>query len=131
MDMTDVMKMMLNSGSVDQVAKMLGVNQNEASSALEEVLPMLLKGMQGQAQNKETQQGFLQALQDHSEKDTSDFTQYLKSVDTTDGAKIVKHLLGSKEEEVAAKATKKSGLLSALTHLAHEQRCCDSHDLHL
>ena len=110
MDMTDVMKMMLNKGSVDQVSQMLGVDQQEATSALEEVLPMLLKGMQGQAQNKETQQGFLQALQDHSQQDTSDFSKFLKNVDTDDGAKIVKHLLGAKEEEVAAKAKKKSGL---------------------
>ena len=110
MDMNDVMKMMLNSGSIDQVAQMLGVDQQGASSALQEVLPMLLKGMQGQAQNKDTQQGFLQALQDHGQKDTSDFTKFLKNVDTDDGAKIVKHLLGAKEEEVAAKAKKKSGL---------------------
>ena len=110
MDMTDVMKMMLNSGNVGQVGQMLGVNEKEATSALEEVLPMLLKGMQGQAQNKETQQGFLQALQDHSQQDTSDFSKFLKNVDTDDGAKIVKHLLGAKEEEVAAKAKKKSGL---------------------
>ena len=110
MDMTDVMKMMLNSGNVGQVGQMLGVNEKEAASALEEVLPMLLKGMQGQAQNKETQQGFLQALQDHSQQDTSDFSKFLKNVDTDDGAKIVKHLLGAKEEEVAAKAKKKSGL---------------------
>ena len=110
MDMTDVMKTMLNSGSVDQVAQMLGVNQQDASSAIQEVLPMLLQGMKGQATNKETQQGFLQALQDHGSKDTGDFTSFLKNVDTEDGAKIVNHLLGSKQEEVAAKAKKKSGL---------------------
>ena len=110
MDINDLMGTMLNSGALDQVSQMLGVNQKEAGSAIEEVLPMLLKGMQGQAKNKETQQGFLQALQDHSNDDTSDFTKYLKNVDTEDGAKIVKHLLGAQQEEVAAKATKKSGL---------------------
>lgn len=110
MDMNDVMKMMLNSGNVSQIGKLLGVNEQEASSAIQEVLPMLLQGMQGQAQNKDTQQGFLQALQDHSNDDTSDFTRFLTNVDTEDGAKIVKHLLGSKQEEVAAKAKKKSGL---------------------
>ena len=110
MDMNDVMKMMLNSGNIGQMGKLLGVNEQEATSAIEDVLPMLIKGMQGQATNKETQQGFLKALQDHSQDDTSDFTRFLKNVDTDDGAKIVKHLLGQKEEEVAAKATKKSGL---------------------
>ncbi len=110
MDINDLMGTMLSSGAIDQVSQMLGVNQKEAGSAIEEVLPMLLKGMQGQARNKDTQQGFLQALQDHSNNDTSDFTKYLKNVDTDDGAKIVKHLLGAQQEEVAAKAKKKSGL---------------------
>ena len=110
MDMNDVMKMMLNSGNLGQMGKLLGVGEQEATSAIEEVLPMLIQGMQGQATNKQTQQGFLQALQDHSQDDTSDFTSFLKNVDTEDGAKIVNHLLGSKKEEVAAKATKKSGL---------------------
>ncbi len=110
MDMNDVMKMMLNSGNLGQMGQLLGVNEQEATSAIEEVLPMLIKGMQGQATNKETQQGFLQALNDHSNDDTSDFTRFLKNVDTEDGAKIVKHLLGNQTEEVAAKAQKKSGL---------------------
>ena len=110
MDMNDVMKMMLNSGNIGQMGQLLGVNEQEAASAIEEVLPMLIKGMQGQATNKETQQGFLKALQDHSQDDTSDFTRFLNNVDTEDGAKIVNHLLGQKQEEVAAKATKRSGL---------------------
>ena len=110
MDMNDVMKMMLNSGNIGQMGQLLGVNEQEAASAIEEVLPMLIKGMQGQATNKETQQGFLKALQDHSQDDTSDFTKFLKNVDTDDGAKIVNHLLGQRQEEVAAKATKRSGL---------------------
>ena len=110
MDMTDVMSTMLNSGALGQVSQMLGVNEQEAGYAIEEVLPLLLKGMQGQAKNKETQQGFLKALQDHSAQDTSDISQFLKNVDTEDGAKIVKHLLGAQQEEVAARAKKKSGL---------------------
>ena len=36
--------------------------------------------------------------------------RFLRNVDTDDGAKIVNHLLGSKQEEVAAKARKKSGI---------------------
>lgn len=110
MDMTDMMQMLLNSGSLGQMSQMLGVGEKEASSAVEEVLPMLLKGMQGQAKNKDTREGFLQALKDHSNDDVSDINKYLKNVDTDDGAKIVKHLLGAQQEEVAAKAKKKSGL---------------------
>ena len=60
--------------------------------------------------NEETKYGFMQALNDHSKQDTRDLRKAVKDADVDDGAKIVKHLLGAQEEEVAAKATKKSGL---------------------
>ena len=110
MDMNDIMKMLLTSGAAEQVSAQTGVSANEAASVIEDVLPMLLKGMQGQATNKTTQQSFLQALSDHSKNDTADLGAFIKNVDTDDGAKIVNHLLGEQKEEVAAKAKKKSGI---------------------
>ena len=111
MDMETIMNMMLQSGALEQVSGMLGVDDKSAVSAIETVMPMLLKGMQGQATNANTQQGFMQALLDHSAEDTSDLKQAVKNVDVEDGAKIVNHLLGAQQqEEVAAKAIKKSGL---------------------
>lgn len=110
MDMENIMKMMLQSGALDQVSGMLGVDGKSAESAIEYVMPMLLKGMQGQMKSEDTKYGFLQALNDHSKNDTDDLRKAVKNVDMTDGAKVVKHLLGAQEEEVAAKATKKSGL---------------------
>ena len=110
MDMETVMKMMLNSGALEQVSGMLGVDEKNAETAIEYVMPMLLKGMQGQMSNKKTQDSFVQALLDHSQDDTADLKKAVKNVDLTDGAKIVNHLLGAEQEEVAAKARKKSGL---------------------
>ncbi|MBQ6455801.1 MAG: DUF937 domain-containing protein [Mogibacterium sp.] len=110
MDMNDILKMMIASGALEQISQQTGVSSKDAANVLEDVLPVLLMGMQGQAKNKNTQQGFLQALQDHGKQDTSDMNRFLRNVDTDDGAKIVNHLLGSKQEEVAAKARKKSGI---------------------
>jgi hypothetical protein len=110
MDMTSVMEMALKSGALEQVSGMLGIDEKNAEAAIETVMPLLLKGMQGQMSNKETQPGFLQALKDHSADDTDDLKKAVKNVDMEDGAKIVNHLLGTKQEEVAAKAKKKSGL---------------------
>ena len=106
MDMETIMKMMLQSGALDQVTSMLGVDEKGAQSAIETVMPMLLKGMQ----SEDTKYGFLQALNDHSKQDTKDLKKAVKNVDVDDGYKIVKHLLGAEEEELAAKAKKKSGL---------------------
>ena len=110
-DVTSLMEAAIKSGALGQVSNMLGVDEKSAESAMEVVMPMLLKGMQGQAQNKETQYGFMQALLDHSKDDTDDLQKAVKNVDVADGAKIVNHLLrGAEQEEVAAKAKKKSGL---------------------
>ena len=111
MDMETIMKMMIQSGALEQVSGMLGVDGKSAESAIETVMPMLLRGMQGQMKNEDTKYGFLQALRDHSADDTDDLQKAVKNVDVTDGAKIVNHLLKAPEqEEVAAKAKRKSGL---------------------
>ena len=110
MDMNDVIKVAIEAGALQQVSKKLGVSEKDANAAVEVILPMLLMGMQGQAKNKDTKDGFLKALNDHSKSDTKDVKKFIKNVDEEDGAKIVKHLLGSKTDEVAAKAKKKSGL---------------------
>ena len=110
-DVTSLMEAAIKSGALGQVSNMLGVDEKSAESAMEVVMPMLLKGMQGQAQNKDTQQGFMQALLDHSKDDTDDLQKAVKNVDVVDGAKIVNHLLkGTEQEEIAAKAKKKSGI---------------------
>ena len=110
MDMETIMKLMLSSGALDQVTEKLGIDEKGAEAAIETVLPMLLKGMQGQMKNQDTQFGFMQALMDHSKDDTDDLKKAVKNVDMNDGAKIVNHLLGAEQEELAAKAKKKSGL---------------------
>ena len=110
MEMNDVIEMAVKAGAVEQVSKMVGLSEKDVAPAIEAVLPLLIKGMQGQAKGKDTKQGFLQALDDHSKDDTSDLRKSLKNVDVDDGAKIVDHLLGTKKEEIAAKAKKKSGL---------------------
>lgn len=110
MDMMDILKMAKSAGVTDQISKMTGIPADTAETVIEDVLPTLLKGMQGQATNKETKESFMQAVEDHGKADTTDLTKFLGGVDVEDGAKIVKHLLGAQEEEVAAKAKKKSGI---------------------
>ena len=110
MDMNDILKLMIASGAVDQISQQTGISANDAANVMEDVLPILIKGMQGQASNKSTQEGFLKDLADHGKEDTSDISKFLKKVDTDDGDKIVGHLLGNDKEAVAAKAKKKSGI---------------------
>lgn len=108
--MNEILKMLINSQATDQIKEQTGLSPKETASVVEAVLPMLLRGMESQAQNESTKQGFMKAVKDHGKDDSSDIANFLKNVDVDDGAKIVNHLLGSEAETVAAKANKKSGV---------------------
>ena len=110
MEMNKLVEAAIKAGALEQVSKMIGVSEEDTGKAINVVLPLLLKGMQGQAKSQETKEGFLKALDDHGKNDPKDVKKFLSKVDTDDGAKIVNHLLGSSTEDVAAKAKKKSGL---------------------
>ena len=110
MDMETMMKIMLSQQAVSQVSEQTGISKQDAADVIQDVLPLLIKGMQSQAKNESTQAGFLEALNTHGKEDASDVGSFLRNVDTDDGDKIVSHLLGANKEEVAAKAKKKSGI---------------------
>ena len=86
------------------------VSRNDMSNALAALLPQLLNGAVAQSEGEETKAGFNQALEDHSKDEATGFAGFMKNVDVADGAKIVKHLLGSKQDEVVEETAKKSGL---------------------
>lgn len=110
MDTSKIMELMTSKDALSQVGSLAGISEKDAGKVMEQVLPMLMKGMQGQAESEATQKSFLDALSAHGANDTSDVAGFLQNVDITDGAKIVGHLLGSKEESAAAKAGEKSGI---------------------
>lgn len=110
MDLNSIMKLMTSSDALGQVSSLTGVSEKEAGSALEEIVPMLLKGMQGQANDKSTADSFLSALSAHGQNDTSDIASFLSNVDIEDGSKIVGHLLGDKKEAKAEEVRGNLGL---------------------
>ena len=108
-----IMKTLLSSDALSGIASTTGASESDVSSVLTSVLPSLLNGANTQATQTSTAASFVQALTDHSEKDTSDLTSFFKNVDLTDGTKIVKHLLGSTGTEETTKAAAKSSGVSA------------------
>lgn len=108
MDMNTILKSVLSSDAIGQVGKLAGIDEKDAANALTEIIPFLMKGAQGQS--KATGNGFLEALLEHGEKDSSDMAKFVKNIDVEDGAKIVKHLLGGEQTAAAKKAAEKSGI---------------------
>ncbi len=106
LDLNDALKMF----NVVTGADTKDVTRNDMAAAISSLLPQLLNGAVEQSKGSETKDGFSKALDDHSKDEASSFTGFMKNVDMTDGAKIVKHLLGSKQEAVVEDTAKKAGL---------------------
>ena len=123
MDMNSLIKTLLSSDSVSGVSKATKASDSNVQSVLNAALPLLLNGAKAQSEDKNTSESFANALLSHGQKDTSNLSSFLKNVDLEDGAKIVKHLLGSgdtvkeiaKESGVSAKET--GNILSATAPL--------------
>ena len=105
-------KTILSSDALSAIAKQTNVSSDAVSEILSNALPALLNGANQQATQKSTAESFLEAIQSHGSNDTSNIGSFLKNVDIDDGAKIVKHLLGSNSDTLTKKVAKtsKSGI---------------------
>lgn len=113
MDTSTLMKLVLSANSTGAISQNTGVSQEQITSVLSSVMPMLLEGASAQATGKDTADSFAQALDIHGEKDTKDLSQFLGGVDLGDAAKILQHLLGGNTSSTVSAAAKKSGVSEA------------------
>jgi hypothetical protein len=94
----DILKML----PIDQIASKLGVDPATAQQAVVEGGGAILSGLQKNAQTPEGSAAIEKALGKHNNLgDSVD----IDAVDTADGEKILKHVFGSKEQEVAQTLT--------------------------
>ena len=94
MDLNALMSTMLSEESIDNIGRKAGASSDEVRGVLGNALPLLLGGANNQATDQATASGFVGALQQHAQDDTSNLTSFLGNVDMGDGAKIISHLLG-------------------------------------
>ena len=113
MDLMKLAGTLLSSDSVNGVSERTGSSGTDVSKVLAKALPVLLDGANDQAKGNKTSKGFASALSDHAKDDTSDLSGFLGKVDMEDGAKILGHLLGSKEEDKVNEIAEDSGLDTA------------------
>lgn len=88
---------LLNDVPLGDIAKQLGVDEATAKQAVTQALPGLLGGMAVNASSEEGASQLTSALKKH---EGAKF-KGLDEVDTEDGKKIVKHVLGDREQDVA------------------------------
>ena len=85
---------------VDQIADMLGTDRQTAQSAVEAAVPTLLAGMHNNAQAPEGAASLESALGQHHDG-LVDGGVDAAQVDTADGEKIVSHVFGGRQDQVA------------------------------
>ena len=86
---------------VDQIAGLLGTDQQTAQAAVEAAVPTLLAGMQVNAQASDGAASLESALGQHQDgllEGGVDVSQ----VNTADGEKIVSHVFGGQQDQVAS-----------------------------
>ena len=110
MDLGKLASTLLSSDSIKGLTQATGASGSDITSVLSSALPTLLDGANAQAKGKNTAKGFVSALAQHAQDDTSDLSKFLGNVDLTDGSKIIGHLLGSNTDNVVAEVADKAGV---------------------
>lgn len=85
---------------VDQIASMLGTDRQTAQAAVEAAVPTLLAGLHNNAQAPEGAASLESALGQHRDG-LVDGGVDAAQVDTADGEKIVNHVFGGQQDQVA------------------------------
>ena len=104
---------LLSNDVIESLAKSTGASKEDTSSVLANALPDLVKSMASNASTKEGAKSLEKALDAHTSDDG--IASLLKNIDAEDGAKILGHILGSNNDSVRSKVSKKSGVDSDIT----------------
>lgn len=86
---------------LDQLAAQLGTDEHTAKQAVEQAVPLLMTGMQNNAEDPQGEQALAGALSEHAQRDLLSGGLDLDQIDTTDGEKIVRHIFGSDQAALA------------------------------
>ena len=109
-DLAGIMSTLLGGNTLSALSKQSGVKADDLTKILSSALPSLLQGANKQSNDAKTAAGFASALEQHAKTDTGSLASFFKNVDTTDGSKIVQHLLGTSTNKKTDEIAKSSGI---------------------
>lgn len=106
----DLISSSLDSGAVSQISAQLGQDPDTTRNAINSALPMLLGAVTKSAQ-ADNGAGLANALNSrHDGSLLNDVAGYLSKNDQSDGAGILRHVLGSNQEVAASTLQKAAGV---------------------
>lgn len=98
----------LGSGGVAQISQALGADQGDVGSAIAAALPAILGGMANNARSADGAAALSTALDDHNPSIFEQLGPILAG--GGDGAKILGHVLGGRQNQVESNLAQQSGL---------------------
>jgi hypothetical protein len=105
---------LLQGNATRQVSRQLGIDEAQAGTAIQAALPLLLGALQRQVSNPAALDSLAGALdRDHDGAVLDDVAGFLGGGGSADGGGILGHLLGSRQDNVAASLGRTTGLDSA------------------
>jgi hypothetical protein len=99
-----------DSNTLNQLGQSAGADSNQVQQLVQVGLPLLMQAMGKNSSTTEGAQALTAALDQHKDADVNDISAFLKKVDTSDGAKIVQHVLGEDNDQVQRNLAKKTGM---------------------
>ena len=116
-------KQLSDPKALEELGKKAGARPDQTQKLAQDALPTLLKTLQQNASTPAGAESLNKALEDHKDDKVEDIFSFLKNVDTNDGAKMLQHIFGNKNETVQKELAQKAGMdtnqvSSLLTQLA-------------
>jgi len=110
----DIMELITSQLSNPEALKKLSKSVNADESQVEQLtqlgMPVLLEALNRNASTPQGAAALADALDSHKDDNVSDLMGFFDNVDTTDGAKILQHVLSDKNDRVQNSLARQTGM---------------------
>lgn len=112
--LTKMIMQQLAGGGLSQISRQIGADEETTGSALSAAMPMLLSALTRNASEPQGAQSLLSALdRDHDGSILDDMAGFLGNPESANGAGILGHILGGKQQVVSKGLSQGTGLSMA------------------
>jgi hypothetical protein len=111
MDLMQILMDKLSGGAVSQISRQIGTDEQTTNSAVNAAIPVLISAMAGNAAQRGGAESLNNALQQHDGSVLDDVSGYFNAGgNTDDGAGILGHVFGNRQNAVQDALSQKTGL---------------------
>lgn len=112
MDLTQLISGQLGNGDLlGKLGQAVGADKTQVEKAMQLGMPAILKALGGNAATPDGAAALSKALDNHQDDDVDDAGDFLfGKIDLTDASKMVGHIFSGKQDQVAGRLAKQSGL---------------------